>query len=236
MPTTFLRAVFKFFFNPVCVSVAAACLFFGAGSLRGAPAKITYRGFTIDESRLQTSPDLEAIHQAIQQQIDIVLEVGLPKEIEAFLQEVPFVLIPAEDIPRGTPGLYERGSKTVKVTSRIVSTGNKPVLLHELLHAYHHQRVPQGFQNAEIIRFYDKAKIAGNFSEKSHMMQNPNEYFACAGTTYLFGETAQEPFSRDKLKTAAPDYFAFLVRLFGDQAGKFDGKLDGAATKPKRRK
>lgn len=236
MRPIFPRSIFTPLFYPAYILMAMAWLFFGAAALPGAPTKITYRGFTIDESRLQTGADLEAVRKAIREQIDIVLEVGLSKEIETFLQEVPFVLIPADDIPRGSPGLYERGSKTVKITSRIITTGNKPVLLHELLHAYHHQRMPQGLQNAEIIKFYEKAKAAGGFADKSHLMQNPSEYFACAGTTYLFGETAQEPFSRDKLKAAAPDYFAFLAGIFGDQAGKFDGQLDGAATKQKRRK
>lgn len=232
----FSRSLFKPFYMHAFFLVVVSCFIFGSSSLRGETAKTTYRGFAIDESRLQKDADLEAIRQAIREQIDIVLEVGLPKEIEAFLQSVPFVLIPADDIPRGSPGLYERGSKTVKVTSRITTTGNKPVLLHELLHAYHHQQMPQGFQNAEVIKFYEKAKSADCFGDKSHLMQNPSEYFACAGTTYLFGVTAQEPFNRDKLKAAAPEYFAFLAGIFGDQAGKFDGKLEPSTAKPKRRK
>jgi hypothetical protein len=51
------------------------------------------------------------------------------------------------------------------------------------------------------------------------------EFFACSTTTFLYGNTAQEPFTRIKLQQNQPVYFQFLTELFGGGAGKYEGKL-----------
>jgi len=197
-------------------------VFLLAAATVGASEK--YRGFTLDESQVARLPNLEEIRAATRQQIDIVCAVGLPPEILKFFQGVPFVFVPAESIRGRTPGLYSSRDRTVKVTSRILTIGPRPVLLHELLHAYHHQRLPQGVRNSAILGFY-KAARDGRFAAKSHMMQNPAEFFACAATTYLFGVTAQEPFKRATLRERQPELFAHLQKLFGTAAGNHEGKL-----------
>lgn len=198
-------------------------LIFGVGAAAQASGE-KYRGFTLDESHVAQLPNLGEIRAATRQQIDIVCAVGLPAEILQFFQGVPFVFVPAESLRSRTPGLYSPGDRTVKVTSRILTIGPRPVLLHELLHAYHHQRLPQGVRNPAILAFYREARD-GWFAAKSHMMQNPGEFFACAATTYLFGVTAQEPFKRATLRERQPKLFAHLQTLFGTAAGGYEGKL-----------
>ena len=163
-----------------------------------APAAQNYRGFTIEDSGVGKLPNLEAILAATREQIDLVHAVGLPPDILAFVESVKFELVPAGTFKRPTPGLYAgRGDGSVKVTAAIVTTGHKPVLLHELMHAYHDQRIEQGFRNLVILGYYKRAQALPAYAAKSHMMANEKEFFACAATAYLFGVTAQEPYRRE---------------------------------------
>ena len=142
-----------------------------------------------------------------------------------FFQSVPFELVPAGTIR--SPGHYAGRLRGVQVASSIMAEGHKPILLHELLHAYHDQRIKEGFRNPDIIKYFDRAKTIAAYAPRSHMMQNAGEFFACAATTYLFGVTAQEPFQRRKVKDSQPELFAYLQALFGPTAGRYAGSLTG---------
>ncbi|HZP60838.1 MAG TPA: hypothetical protein VFB27_10990, partial [Opitutaceae bacterium] len=124
-----------------------------------------------------------------------------------------------------TPGLYDARTKSVRVAAGIVRVGHKPVLLHELLHAFHDQRLDGGFGNRTILGYFEEARTITAFAANSHMMENNREFFACSATTYLFGVTAQEPFERDKIKENQPEFFAYLKNLFGPNAGNYLGSL-----------
>jgi len=203
------------------VLALAACALPGAASTAE-----TYRGFTIDDSAVRGLPDLAAILAATREQIDLVYSVGLPADILAFVESVPFELVPAGTFRSPTPGLYTgQGGRTVKVSAAILKTGHKPVLLHELMHAYHDQRIEHGFKNPTILSFYQRAQTLPAYAAKSHMMSNEKEFFACAATAYLFGVTAQEPFLREKVRAAQPEFHKYLKRLFGPVAGGFAGSL-----------
>jgi hypothetical protein len=184
-----------------------------------------YRGFTIDESEVRTLPEFEAMRTATREQIDIVCAVGLPEEVLTFFQHVAFQLIRAESKEKTSPGFYSPRTGKVEVSSRVATIGHKPVLLHELLHAYHDQRIKGGYANREILAFYARGQHLSGFAPKSHMLQNEKEYFACAATAYLFGVTAQEPFSREKLKETQPEFFEYLKTLFGPTTGNYRGSL-----------
>jgi hypothetical protein len=187
-----------------------------------------YRGFMIDDSRVRSMANLGSIVSATKAQIDIVLAVGVPAEMLKFFQGVPFEVVPPGVIAPGNPGLYSAKTKTVRVTSVVVTAGHKPILLHELLHAYHDQMIPDGFANADIALFYERAKTIPAYAARSHMMQNDREYFACAGTAYLFGVTAQEPFNREKIRINQPVFYSYLKVLFGPTAGEYHGALTEA--------
>jgi hypothetical protein len=186
----------------------------------------TYRGFIVSQAGEKTD---ESLRHAVAAQIDIVLAVGLKRETIQFFQSVPLVLVPAGSIARETPGLYITEAGVVKLTTRIVSAGHKPVLLHELIHAYHHQMMPGGFRNQQVLELYQNAKSNGTFNLKSHMMQNPSEFFACSGTTFLFGVTAVEPFRRERLKEQ-PVLLGFLREVFGPSCGRYEGSLSDRGT------
>jgi hypothetical protein len=183
-----------------------------------------YRGFTIDETDVRGLANLDAVRAAIREQVDITCAVGLPEDLLKFFQGVPFQIVRDNENKR-SPGLYAPRAKKVEVTSRIVAIGHKPVLLHELLHAYHDQRLKGGYGNREIFGFYAEGQRLDAFARNSHMLKNDKEYFACAATAYLFGVTAQEPFTRKKLQENHPKFFDYLKTLFGPEAGSYVGSL-----------
>ncbi|HVT71621.1 MAG TPA: hypothetical protein VHD61_00675 [Lacunisphaera sp.] len=199
--------------------VLAGLLLAGSGC-----AAETYRGFTIDDVQVQGMPGITAILAATREQVDIVHAVGLPTDALALLQGVTFQLVPDGTFPRPTPGQY--GNGRVRVSSAVIGVRHKPVLLHELMHAYHDRKLAQGFANPEILTLFRQARGLPAFAVQSHMMQNEKEYFACAATTYLYGTTAQEPFHREKIKREQPALHAYLQKLFGPAAGKYEGSLE----------
>jgi len=85
---------------------------------------------------------------------------------------------------------------------------NISVLLHEMCHAYHDQKVENGFSNKEIKEAYNKAKtnktyanIVDEDGEKSYpyLMTNHKEFFAELSIKYLY-KHGQQPFNKDDLK------------------------------------
>ena len=80
-----------------------------------------------------------------------------------------------------------------------------------------------GVGNPAIIALYNQASESNAFVAQSQMVSNNREYFACAGTTYLFGVTAQEPFHREKIEANQPDLIVFFKSLFGPTAGSYKG-------------
>lgn len=91
-----------------------------------------YHGFRIDESARQLSPDQLA---SLQGQLDIVDAAGLPPAVLAAIKTTPIVVDP--DL-RGNPGFFAvRGGNAAVYVRPLVFAPNKPILLHELLHAYH---------------------------------------------------------------------------------------------------
>ena len=125
-----------------------------------------YRGFTIDESGVGKLENLEQVRVAIREQIDIVWAVELPEEILEFVQRVPFQRVVAGARANSSPGVYSARTKEVEGTSRIVTIGHKPVLLH----AHHDQRIKGGYGNREILSFYAEDQRLSGFARTSHML------------------------------------------------------------------
>lgn len=189
---------------------------------------LSYRGFTVIDSAVQARENITEIRSVMQEQLDMVLAVGLPPDILGFFQTVTIVVLPAGSftgIFAGTSGRYTGRNGRVELVETIVRNRHRPVLLHELLHAFHIERVPDGGKNVQLLAFHQAATGLSAFNQRSHMMSNVREYFATAATTYLYGTTGQEPFSREKLQTNQPDVVRFLSNLFGPNAGQYQGRV-----------
>lgn len=184
-----------------------------------------YRGFNckfIDSRQ-------DNIELIMRKQIDKVLAVGIPEVLVNFLRSVPIDLSNSNENKHGhsmegEPGYFDNG--VVTIYPGIVDYSENPVLLHELMHALHALHIQDGVHNRDIQMYFQRANGLGVYNVRSHMMSNDFEFFATTATTYLYGVTAQEPFSREKIKSNQPYYYQYLSQLFGEQAGHYQGKLE----------
>ncbi len=175
------------------------------------PLILDYRGWHVDLSEARgTMPD-EKMIVAIKRQIDMVEQVRLKPQVIAFMRTIKIWANPKQTMTG--PGHYARATG-IDLRMPLLDP-NKPILLHELLHAYHHQQLPDGFDNADIEKFYERAKGAG-WPEESYMMSNKREFFATTASVYLFGDIPRPPESRKEVRTRQPQYYQWLANLFDD--------------------
>lgn len=180
-------------------------------------ADMEYHGFTIDDHLLDDAQKASFAAQpaaSMIEQLNIVEAAGLPPAILDFFKKTKIVVDPSI---RGNPGLFsERGGEGAVRIQPIVFPVNRPIILHELLHAYHFHIL--SLKNPAIRDAYDAASRAGIYPAKfqqAHFLQNAKEYFAVTSTIYLFGEIQQPPFNCATLAKNDPAYLAFLEKTFG---------------------
>ncbi|OKO78664.1 hypothetical protein [Bradyrhizobium sp. AS23.2] len=90
------------------------------------------------------------------------------------------------------------------------------VLLHELLHAYHARLLPDGYANKGVLSYYAYAKSKDLLPKESYPMKNHMEFFAVTASIFLAGKSEfHDPKSREALKEKMPDYYKYLVGVFG---------------------
>ena len=96
------------------------------------------------------------------------------------------------------------------------------VILHELAHSYHDQRL--GFDEPRIIEAYDKMKAEGIYEKvllytgrrvRHYALSNHKEYFAESTEAY-FGVNDFYPFVRAELKEHDPRMFDLLKSIWGE--------------------
>lgn len=94
-------------------------------------------------------------------------------------------------------------------------TMQEPLILHELLHAYHARMMPAGVHDAKILSYYDLAKSQQLYPADAYVVTNEREFFAVTASVFLYGKADKDPFTRAKMKEKQPDYYRYLVWLFG---------------------
>ncbi len=202
----------------LCLSINVAFVETSAAADSAEQTVSEYHGFHID-SHLLNEQQIDTVLPSLVKQLIIVESVGLPNAMVEFFKGIPIVIDPSL---KEMPGQYTkfRGSWLVRVQP-IVMPENKPIVLHELLHAYHHQVL--SLQNPDILNAYRKAKQSGVYPDKfqsTHFLENEKEYFAVMGTIYLFGNIQQPPFNCEVLSKTDPEYLTFLAAQFGPHACK----------------
>jgi hypothetical protein len=148
--------------------------------------------------------------QSLQAQIDIVESIDLKPEIKAFFHSVPLEIVPTTP---GGAGAYSFDRHRM-LLSMDVDPPQNPVFLHELLHAYHDQRLPNGSRNAQVIRFYGQARQSGAFPAQSYMLKNPIEFFAMCASVVLWGRAARPPSTRQTVRQVLPEMYDWIVSTF----------------------
>jgi hypothetical protein len=169
----------------------------------------TYRGFRIDLSSLPTK-ERRRYFDSLHDQIDLVDGVRIKPEIQAWFRTITIHIDPAMD----------HGGRATKGELFLAAADmppDNPVLLHELIHLYHKEKIPGGKQNPEILRFYERAKKSGDFPADAYMLKNVGEYFAMTGSVVLFGRASRPPSTRENVQKLQPQLYGFIVREFGLQ-------------------
>jgi hypothetical protein len=174
------------------------------------PSIFVYHGWNVDLSRVASKQPLDKSIAVVTHQLDIVEAVHLSPEVLSFMRTIPIWADPSRR--EGGPGFYHRPTG-VDFHVRDLDP-DKPIILHELLHAFHDRRL--GFDNADIERFYEQARHSGNWPSDTYFLTNVREFFAVTSSIYLYGNIPRPPFSREKLLQTQPDYYHWLAELFDD--------------------
>lgn len=204
------------------ISIASLTLFavpaLAANNVAG--GKLNYRGFVVDMSAVRSAANFAAIESSVKHQIDIVADCGAKPEILSFFREQEITLKPGANDGGGS---FNSKIKGVSINT-VVQPQEKPILLHEMLHAYHYYKLPDGMKNTDVLRFYNRAKD-GQFypANETHnerrvptyLLTNEREFFAVTASLYLWGNVDREPYNRGRLKTLQPIYYEWLGRQFG---------------------
>ncbi|MES3021436.1 MAG: hypothetical protein V4857_07600 [Pseudomonadota bacterium] len=180
-------------------------------------AQIEHRGFKIDDSLLdseQKSQFAGPVAASLIEQLNIVEAARLPPEVLDFFKKTKIYVDPGV---RGNVGVFvvRDGVGSVRLPP-IVFQANKPVVLHELLHAYHYAVLT--LKNREVATAFNLASVEGRYPnafQRAHFLQNEKEYFAVTASIYLFGKIQQPPFNCTVLAKSDPAYIAFLEKTFG---------------------
>jgi len=92
---------------------------------------------------------------------------------------------------------------------------DKPVLLHEMLHAYdwNYWR----FSKPQVLSAYEEAVNQALYPQwrNTQFLSDAKEFFAVTGTVYLTGSIKQAPFDCENLSQLQPAYVSFLAVIFG---------------------
>jgi hypothetical protein len=171
-----------------------------------------YGAWRVDASASAHAQPPARTVRAIRQQIDIVEHLGLKPEVLAFMRSQPVLAdgwIGPGDAP---PAEYAAGRGVVLHVRRL--DPKKPILLYGLLKAYQAQRLPGGFDNADVARLRGEAAARRVWPKTARMLQNNQEFFALSAATYLYGAITREPYTRADLKKTEPLCYQWLANLF----------------------
>ena len=137
---------------------------------------------------------------------------GSAWDSEKFQWTNPDTVALAEDTQRGVVLV-----RPIMLDASVVAKryAQQPVMLHELLHAYHANIMPQGFKNPGVLLHYNLAKSGNIYPPETYLMSNEREFFAVTASVFLYGKAEGEPGTRENFKKSQPDYYQYLVWLFG---------------------
>jgi hypothetical protein len=118
--------------------------------------------------------------------------------------------------PNAVDLAVDSGLGVIMLRPNMMAYEKAPVLLHELLHAYHARLLPDGYANKGVLGFYAYAKTKDLMPKDTYALKNQMEFFAVTASIFLAGkDDIHEPKTREALKEKMPDYYKYLVGVFG---------------------
>jgi hypothetical protein len=177
------------------------------------PDSIQIHGFTVEYAKVGLEK-LQRMRPSLERQMQIVEASDLPPAILEFFRGIPVVMVERMDAGFGHARRDEAGRQIVEILAARVPT-DRPILLHELLHAYHGVKLGP----TPMIRdSYRQAIQTGYYKQysKAHFLEAPNEYFAVIGSIFLYGKRIdQPPFDCKLTAKYQPQFIDFLTEQFG---------------------
>ena len=79
--------------------------------------------------------------------------------------------------------------------------------------SYHAHMLPNGVNNAVVLSQYKIGK--GIYPSDAYVVANEREFFAVTASVFLYGKETMEPFTRAKIREKQPEYYNYLVWMFG---------------------
>ncbi|HTE43307.1 MAG TPA: hypothetical protein VK629_20970 [Steroidobacteraceae bacterium] len=199
----------------LATAIAALQMIIAQQSLAFEPTYIVdMRGFKVDFSQA-SNRERRLVFNSLDQQLKIVERANVPPAVMDFFRSIPILVDPVLQTTNGAYLLYE-GRWIVRMKPTELPS-NRPIVLHELLHAYHHQvlkqptpQVGRAFQQAQREKIYPESY------NSAHFMENGKEFFAVIGSIFLHGKKIdQPPFDCSIPAKSQPEFIAFLTEQFG---------------------
>lgn len=179
----------------------------------GLPDTIQLHGFTVEyaESGLEK---LQRMQPSLERQMEIVEQSGVPAATLEFFKSVPVVLVARMDKGFGYARRDAAGRQIVELLAAKLPS-DRPILLHELLHAYHGVKLGPTPMIRDSYRQAVQSGVYGRYA-KAHFLEAPNEYFAVIGSIFLYGKRIdQPPFDCRLTAKYQPQFIDFLTEQFG---------------------
>lgn len=187
----------------VIASIAALSAAVCPPSPAGAAGTFDYHGFRFDTAAIDGAADEAAILDGAKAQVEIVEGVGLTPATLTFLRG--YVV----HLSRGSGGgHFGRDGVAINLTAH---RDDRPILLHEEMHAFQNGRLPGGMRNPAMRRFFARARTPGLWPAGSYMLRTEGEFFAMTTSVALYGHAARPPFTRAALAARQPDYLAWIA-------------------------
>jgi hypothetical protein len=184
-----------------------------APSDTGLPDTIQIHGFAVEYAKVGLK-NLQRMQPSLEHQMEIVEQTGVPIATLEFFESVPVVLVAQLDTGFGHSRRDEAGRQIVELLGAKLPS-DRPILLHEFLHAYHFVKLGQ----TPMIRdSYRQAVQSGFYKQyaKAHFLESPKEYFAVIGSIFLYGKRIdQPPFDCKLIAKHQPQFIEFLTEQFG---------------------
>jgi hypothetical protein len=200
----------RFLVLPACVLLGIPVA--SIGSSEEPQTEWNIEGFLVQQGSVPKAA-VEKNLPSIRRQIKIVVSVDLPEEVLRYMRTVPIVISkrPSE---YKSEGLYSNltGRWVVELVPENIPSA-RPVLLHELLHAYHREFLKT---STEIPMAYEKALRSPlrNQFPGAHFLSSEKEFLAVLASTYLFGRIQQPPYVCSALLKDQQEFLEFLAKVF----------------------
>lgn len=166
-----------------------------------------YRGFAVDVSAVSNFANIE---NSVEHQLDIVADSGVKPEIDKFFRAQRIALTRNLN---DEAGIFDP-EVGIEIDA-VVMPPQRPIVLHELLHAFHNYVLPGGVNNPDVLLYYSRARDFHLYPANEYVLKNAKEFFAVTASLYLWGNVDREPHNRETLRARQPFYYQWLGQLFG---------------------